>query len=106
VPTLFVRCRSCGQEIPTPVAEPVGGARGVMITGLKVRCPKCGQENLYSTGDFHLPAGAGGAAADGGAPADENLAREHEGKLEGAQVKLAGFGIVPPEGRSPHEGSE
>jgi ribosomal protein S27E len=104
VPTLFVKCRSCGHEIPTPVAEPKTGAEGVMITGLRIKCPDCGHDDRYSTADLHVrPTGKSSPA---GAPvtSQENLAGEHEAKLKGEQEKLAGLGIVPPEGRSPHEG--
>ena len=44
MPTLFVKCRACGQEIPTPVAEPTSGVAGVMISSMRVRCPKCGHD--------------------------------------------------------------
>lgn len=104
MPTLFVKCRACGEEFPTPVAEPNTESAGVMITGLRLRCPKCGHEDRYSTVDFHVPAGTQGPPAGGGAIAQEDLTREHESKKEAAQEKLAGFGVVPPEDRSPHEG--
>ena len=104
VPTLFVKCRACGHEIPTPVAEPKTGAEGVKITGLRIKCPDCGHDARYSTPDFHvLPSGksppAGSPVASQG-----DLAGEHEAKKKAEQEKLAGLGIVPPEGRSPHEG--
>jgi DNA-directed RNA polymerase subunit RPC12/RpoP len=105
MPTLFVKCRACNQEIPSPVAEPKGDPSGVMISGLKIRCPKCGHEAEYSTADFHLPGGTGGPPSGGQVVGEESLASEHEAKLEGAQEKYAGYGVVPPEGRSPHEGS-
>ncbi|MGA8536398.1 MAG: hypothetical protein WB789_03270 [Thermoplasmata archaeon] len=104
MPTLFVKCRACGQEIPTPVAEPTSGVAGVMISSMRVRCPKCGHDDEYSTADFHQPSGTEGPVTGGRAVAQENLTNEPEATLEGAQEKLAGYGVVPPEGRSPHEG--
>jgi DNA-directed RNA polymerase subunit RPC12/RpoP len=104
MPTLFVKCRACGQEFPTPVAEPSTGAAGVMISGLQLRCPKCGHPDQYSTADFHVAPGSGGPPSGGGGTAQENLTSEHEAKVEGAQEKLSGYGVVDPEDRSTHEG--
>jgi ribosomal protein S27E len=106
VPTLFVKCRGCGHEIPTPVAEPKTGADGVMISGLRVRCPDCGRDDQYSTADFHVPPVVQGSASGGRVTAHEDLDSEHKAKEKGEQQKLAGLGIVPPEGRSPHEGEQ
>jgi hypothetical protein len=104
MPTLFVECRACHQEIPTPIAEPNQGPSGVMISSLRVHCPKCGQDGEYSTADFHVPAGTEGPAPGGRVTAHEDLASEHAAQLEGAQEKLAGLGVVQPESRSTHEG--
>jgi ribosomal protein S27E len=103
MPTLFVKCRGCGHEIPTPVAEPKTGADGVLITALRIKCPDCGRDDQYSTADFHTPTVAKGTPGGGQNTAQENRAGEHEAKKKGEQEKLAGYGIVPPEGRSPHE---
>jgi DNA-directed RNA polymerase subunit M/transcription elongation factor TFIIS len=103
VPTLFVKCRACGRDFPTPIGEPKADSKGVIISGLRLRCPKCGREEQYSTADFHTltsPAAPGGRDV----ATDPDLKTEHEAKETGAQEKLAGYGIVPPEGRSPHEG--
>jgi DNA-directed RNA polymerase subunit RPC12/RpoP len=104
MPTLFVKCRACGREFPTPVAEPSTGAGGVMITGLELRCPKCGHSDQYSTADFHVLPGSGGPPFGGGGTAQENLTSEHEAKGEVAQEKLAGFGVVNPEDRPTNDG--
>ena len=104
MPTLFVACRSCGREIPTPVAEPKTGAKGVMITSLRIKCPKCGHDDQYSTSDFHAPPSGKDPPAGDLVKAEEDQESEHEAKKKGEQEKLAGLGIVPPEGRSPHEG--
>jgi ribosomal protein S27E len=104
MPTLFVACRSCGHEIPTPIAEPKTGAREVMITGLRIKCPDCGREDQYSTSDFHNPLGVNDPPGGDRVTAEEDLQSEHAAKRKGEQEKLAGLGIVPPEERSPHEG--
>jgi DNA-directed RNA polymerase subunit RPC12/RpoP len=104
MPTLFVKCSACSAEIPSPVAEPNAGPSGVMISSLRIRCPQCGHEGEYSTADFHMAAGTQGPAAGGRVTAQEDLSTEHAAKLDGAQERLSGYGVVPPEGRSPHEG--
>ena len=103
MPTLFVKCRSCGNEFPTPIGEPKTGSSGVIITGLRLGCPKCGHEDTYSTADFHVPAETAGAPAGSRDKAEEDLATEHKAKQSGAQEKYAGLGVVKPESRSTHE---
>jgi hypothetical protein len=103
MPTLFVECRACHQEIPTPIAEPQVGPSGVMISSLGVHCPKCGHVGEYSTADFHVPPGVAVPTAEEQASVPEDLAAQHEAKLVGAQEKLAGLGVVQPEARSTHE---
>lgn len=46
MPTLFVRCRRCASLVPTPIAlqEP----SHLLVSGLRVTCPRCG-----TTGDFY-----------------------------------------------------
>jgi len=100
MPTLFVNCRKCGSEFPTPIGESKPGSSGLIITGLELRCPKCGTADAYSTPDFHLPAGTAGPGG-GRDKAEEDLTSEHNAKEEARQEKYAGLGIVPPEGRSP-----
>jgi hypothetical protein len=51
----------------------------------------------------------GGAGEPGSSRADPtsvepSVASEHEAKLLEGQQKLAGFGVVPPEGRPPYRG--
>jgi DNA-directed RNA polymerase subunit RPC12/RpoP len=101
VPTLFVKCRACGKEFPTPIGEPKADPSGVIISGLKLRCPKCGHVAQYSTSEFHAAASSGGPPAGGLAEAEPNPTSEHEGKQTGAQEKFAGLGIVPPGDRPP-----
>ena len=104
VPTLFVKCRKCGSEFATPIGEPKTGASGVIISGLQLRCPECGHDDQYSTADFHVPADSKGPPSGGRGSAQEDRSTEHEAKQDAAQEKLAGYGVVSPEGRSPHEG--
>jgi hypothetical protein len=99
VPTLFVKCKGCNSEFPTPIGEPKSDETEVIISNLKLRCAKCGHEAEYSTADFHIPANAGGPPAGGGEVAVEDLTTEHNAKEMSSQQKLAGYGVVPPEGR-------
>jgi DNA-directed RNA polymerase subunit RPC12/RpoP len=104
VPTLFVKCRACGREVPTPVAEPDTGAEGVMITALRIKCPSCGHDDEYSTPDFHIPASEQDPPAGATVRGEEDQDAEREAKQKAAQEKLAGLGILPPQERSPNEG--
>ncbi len=103
MPTLFVECKKCGTEFTTPMGETNPGSSGVIITGLRLRCQKCGTEDDYSTADFHVPKSVPGSAPGSGDKAEEDLTTERNAKQEAAQEKFAGFGIVPPEGRSPRD---
>jgi hypothetical protein len=100
MPTLFVACKSCGSEFPTPIGEREVGKSGVIITDLPLKCSKCARESLYSTGDFHIPAAV--ANAPKGGTAVENLTAEHEAKQQARQERLAGTGVVSPDGPNPH----
>jgi hypothetical protein len=102
MPTLFVTCRSCGTEFPTRIGEPTSGPSGVIISGLLLKCPKCGKPDQYSTADFHVPAGMEGPPPEGTSTAAPSPAEEHSAKNSEAQEKYAGFGVVPPENRSTH----
>jgi hypothetical protein len=104
MPTLFVQCQGCHLEIPTPLAEPVAGGAPVLVSSMRVRCPTCAHEGEYSTADLHVPTGIDGPPAGNLSMAEENLENEHASKLRGAQEKIVGYGVVPPEGRSTHEG--
>jgi hypothetical protein len=103
-PTLVVDCRRCHREIPTPVAESSSGGSGALVTQLRVRCPNCGLDNDYSSADCHPSTKLSAPPTAGPGLASENLASEHDAKLKGDQARIAGYGVVPPEGRSPHEG--
>ena len=83
------------------MSEPATGPSGVMISNLRIRCPKCGHDDQYSTADFHVPGNTDGPPSGGGGTATEDLTSEHEAKQDAAQEKFAGYGVVPPEGRPP-----
>jgi len=100
VPTLFVRCRTCNAEFPTPIGETSTGRSGVIISGLRLRCGSCGTEDQYSTSDFHIPTEMGGPAGTT-SRAEPVPASEHEAHVEAAQEQLSGYGVVPPKARPP-----
>jgi hypothetical protein len=100
MPTLFVTCKSCGSEFPTPIGEREVGKSGVIVTDLPLNCPKCSRGNLYSTGDFHIPPGVPNATKGG--TAVEDLTAEHAAKQKGRQERLAGTGVVSPDSTNPH----
>jgi hypothetical protein len=77
---------------------------GVIISGLRLRCPSCGREGEYSTADFHIPTSTPSPPTGRDVATDPDLANEKEAQQEAGQERLAGYGVVPPEGRSPHEG--
>lgn len=50
MPTLFVKCGKCSEEIPTPIAVAAAEFKGkLMIFGLSHRCPKCETVGQYFT---------------------------------------------------------
>ncbi len=103
MPTLFVKCKQCGTEFPTPMGETNPGLSGLLISGLRLRCTACGTEDDYSTLDFHVSADMPDSSVGSSDPAQADLTAEHTAKLAAAQEKAAGFGVVPPESRPPHE---
>lgn len=103
MPTLFVKCRACGHDFPTRVGEPETGPSGVIVSGLRLRCPKCGKEDQYSTADFHFPGGTASPPSGARATDESGGAAGHEAKQHAEQEKLAGYGVVPPEDRTTHE---
>ncbi|MGI0129061.1 MAG: hypothetical protein ACREDE_09585 [Thermoplasmata archaeon] len=96
MPTLFVRCKSCGTEFPTPIGEPEKGRSGAIITGLSLHCPHCRREDVYSTADFHLPRIVDGPPEGRGAEAEENLSTEAEAKRRAKLANISGAGVVDP----------
>ncbi|MGA8543461.1 MAG: hypothetical protein WB947_08010 [Thermoplasmata archaeon] len=101
MPTLFVKCTACGAEFPTPIGEPEKGSSGVIISGLKLRCPVCHKEGAYDTADFHVPVVHDAPPEGGKAEAEENIKGEQKTKKKEPAVKLAGAVVVNPEARPP-----
>jgi hypothetical protein len=106
VPTLFVKCKTCATDFPSPIGETETGHLGLIISGLRLHCPKCGADDQFSTADFHMPMPSDGPGAAPSATAVEDIHHEHAAKQEAVQAKLAGLAIVPPEGRRPDPLSE
>jgi DNA-directed RNA polymerase subunit M/transcription elongation factor TFIIS len=101
MPTLFVRCEACRAEFPTPIGEPEGGPSGVIISGLKLRCPKCGQERAYDTPDFYVPTVHDAPPSGRRDEAEENLEGEAEAQRQNAADRVTGAVVTNPEGRPP-----
>jgi hypothetical protein len=99
VPTLYVKCTACQTDFPTPLGEIQSGEAGVIISSMRLRCPKCHREGEYSTKDFHGPQDSPGAEP---APVPDP-GRDHEAHRTEQQQKLAGYGVVPPEDGTPHQ---
>jgi hypothetical protein len=100
-PTLFVKCRACSTDFPTPIGEPEAGPSGVIISGLSLRCSQCHREDTYTTRDFHVPAISDGPPEGRRDEAEENRKAENQAKKAGIEERLAGAGVVTPEGRAP-----
>jgi len=51
---VFIRCRSCSSQFPSPVQFPAGGQ--VSLRGNLVRCPQCGRMVPFENRDvIHVP---------------------------------------------------
>jgi hypothetical protein len=95
MPTLYLKCRNCGKEFPTPIGVTEQGLHGVMISGMTHKCPHCGQEAQYFTQDYHVPAATADrpeSASDVAVKADSNE-RRAENQVD--MVKVAGYGVGP-----------
>jgi DNA-directed RNA polymerase subunit RPC12/RpoP len=101
LPTLYLKCRKCAKEFPTPIGVTEAGLKGVIISGLIHRCPHCGHEDQYNTHDYHLPEGLPDPAAAETKPLAADPKLENQAKKDAASEKLAGYGVVPPEERKP-----
>ncbi len=105
MPTLFVKCRACGFDFPTGLGESETGPKGLIISSLRLRCPKCRKEEEYTTKDFHIPAGEPDVVREqkvaGTVPVPS---RDHEAKKRISRRDTAAYNVVPPEEPSTHEG--
>jgi DNA-directed RNA polymerase subunit RPC12/RpoP len=113
MPTLFLKCRSCGKEFPTPIGVTDPKLQGsLIISGLKHRCPHCNAEDRYSTLDYFIHKTEAGAAADGSAATIGGDQEQNEKTQTGTQTgRLAGYAVegappskteaAPPAGSNP-----
>ncbi len=72
MPTLFVKCEKCSEEVATPIAVAAPEFKGMLlISGLSHRCAKCGSTGTYFTPDYFVhassesPADASAAGSQG-----------------------------------------
>jgi hypothetical protein len=68
MPTLFLTCRDCHREFPTPIGISEEAMTGFIISGLTHHCPFCKAESEYVTQDYHLPKVAAREPAESSKP--------------------------------------
>jgi hypothetical protein len=102
MPTLYVKCRQCQKEFPTPIAVTEGGLHDVLITGHTHVCPECGHADQYFTQDYHVPSELVDQLKAPASPLNEDQAAAAATQTEVTASKLAGYSVVvSPEGRKP-----
>jgi DNA-directed RNA polymerase subunit RPC12/RpoP len=102
MPTLFLKCRHCGEEFPSPIAVTEAGLHDVMITGMTQACPHCGQADQYNTQDFHVPSELVDQVSPPTSPLKTDPAGVASAQTSAVAGKLAGYSVVTtPEGRKP-----
>jgi uncharacterized Zn finger protein len=56
MPSLYVRCHSCGDETATGLGVTEESAmKSLTMVGVLVRCSVCGEVDKYVTPEFHIP---------------------------------------------------
>jgi hypothetical protein len=55
MPSLWVKCKNCGQEFASGIAVQDEALGHVLMTDVIHACPKCGASGKYSTMDYHSP---------------------------------------------------
>jgi len=103
MPTLFVRCESCRAEFPTPIGEAKPGGSGLIISGLLLKCPSCGQVRAYDTPDFYVPKVSDAPPVGGKSAAIESLQNEHLAAASEPANRVIGA-VVPNPGSRPPRG--
>ena len=89
MPSLFVRCHSCSEEFPSGIAVSSEEAlHGVAMNGLRHKCPKCGAEGQYFTGDYYVPKGIERIKEDAPDQVTPSKAAQQE-----EAVKMSGYGV-------------
>jgi|GEM_PF-4773970 hypothetical protein len=101
MPTLFVKCEACQIEFPTPIGEANPGHSGLIVSGLVLKCPKCGQQRAYDTADFHAPQVSGAPSTSGKGRAVENLENEQTTAGTEPANRMIGAAVPNPEARPP-----
>lgn len=101
MPTLFLTCRSCGEEFPTPIGVTDPKLTGVIISGMSHRCPGCGADDKFSTQDYHVPKETVQEVQAEANRAIEDRAHEIEEKQRADTIRLAGYGVKPENGPAP-----
>jgi hypothetical protein len=95
MPTLFLKCRKCGAEFPTPIALTEEGHRGsFMISGMSHTCPACGVVDEFYTADYFVHAQEAEDAAKGGVAVmsgDQAIVAKTE--LDSMVGRLAAYGV-------------
>ncbi len=70
MPSFFVRCPNCATAFPTRLASTEADRVPIVVSGLALRCPRCGLEESYFTKDLFIPpapsGGPGGGVSSGG----------------------------------------
>jgi hypothetical protein len=71
MPTLFLKCRTCAVDFPTPIAVTDGSVHGqLMISGMEHVCPSCGARDKFFTADYFIPTSGLAVPVDAPAPMD------------------------------------
>jgi|SRR5580658_10019130 DNA-directed RNA polymerase subunit RPC12/RpoP len=82
MPTLFLKCRTCGTEFPTPIALTNESFQGnVLISGLEHACPACGSRDQFFTADYFLPKSGMAISNEAPAPTPVGVAATATGSL-------------------------
>lgn len=102
MPTLYLKCRSCQKEFPTPIAVTEAGLHDVLITGMTHVCPHCAHADQYFTQDYHVPIELVDQLQAPAEPLSADHAAAVDTQTKATVSKLAGYSVVTtPEGRKP-----
>ena len=89
MPSLFLKCRTCGKPVPSGLAVSEETAlHAVQMNGMRHKCPNCGETGTYFTQDYFVPEGIETEAAT---PPDATTAAGAAQKEE--MVKMSGYGV-------------
>jgi hypothetical protein len=87
MPTLFLKCRSCAVEFPTPIALTSESIQAnILISGLEHACPACGARDQFFTADYFLPKEGAPISTEAPAPA---AVSDHLPTIEAVSVPIA-----------------